>query len=671
MNRHGSCVMRTGSWGGGTPQAGCGPPALLRSPAVITVKLPDGTPLELPDGATGAEAAAAIGPGLAKAAVAAVVDGEMRDLALPLADGEAIELVTKKSGDAYLYPMRHTAAHVLAEAVQRLFPGTSFAFGPPIEDGFYYDFELPRPLTEDDFPAIENEMRRIAKEKAGLSRSVMSIAEADAFFSEAKQPYKVDQVRELASQGETEVSIYQQNDFTDLCRGPHVHTTGEIGHIKLMSVAGAYFRGDSDNTMLTRVYATSFPTKAELDAYLERIELAKARDHRRLGRELDLFTFDDAGPGFPFFLPRGMVVINAIRAAVREELDRLDYDEIATPTILSEDLWKRSGHWEHYRENMYFTEVDEQRYAVKPMNCPGAALVFRSRRRSYRDLPLRLAEFGHVHRHELSGVLHGLFRVRAFTQDDAHIFCRLDQVKDEIQAVLDLIDRFYARFGFTEVHKLLSTRPAKAAGTREMWDRAEDALREALEGREYTLNEGDGAFYGPKIDFQVTDSMGRRWQLGTCQLDFSMPEKFDLSFTSEQDTDERPVMIHRAVLGSIERFLGILIEDCGGDFPFWLAPEHARVIPVSDRHADYANSVREALVDRGLRVDVDARSESMGRRIRDGEVGKVPYLLIVGDREVESGQVSVRARRGEEVGSRTLADLTKELAALASGDASA
>jgi len=630
---------------------------------VITVILPDGTPLELADGATGHDAAAAIGPGLAKAALAVKVDGEIRDLARPLPDAAAIAIVTPKSGDDYLYVLRHTAAHVLAEAVQDLFPGTKFGFGPPIEDGFYYDFELPRPLSEEDFPAIEAAMRDVIAQRAALERSVLSTDDARAFFAARGQGYKVDQVDFLAARGESAVSLYQQNDFVDLCQGPHLHDTGRIGAFKLLSVAGAYWRGESMNPMLTRLYATAFPTQAELDAYLARIELAKARDHRRLGRELELFHFDDAGPGFPFYLPKGMVVVNEIQAAVRAELDRLGYQEIRTPMLLSEELWKSSGHWDHYHDNMYFTQVDEQGFAVKPMNCPGACLVFRSRRRSYRELPLRLAEFGHVHRHELSGVLHGLFRVRAFTQDDAHIFCRLDQVHDEVRTVLDFIDRFYARFGFDEVRTRLSTRPAKAAGTDEMWQRAEAALAQALEGREYEVNPGDGAFYGPKIDFQVTDSMGRLWQLGTCQLDFSMPEAFELTYTSETDVEERPVIIHRAILGSIERFLGILIEDTGGDFPFWLAPEQARVLPVADRHRDFADEVRQALRAEGLRVEVDARAESIGRRIRDGELHKVPYLLIVGDREVESGTASVRARHGDEIGDVRVGELAAALLA--------
>jgi len=636
---------------------------LVAFTTVITVTLPDGTPLQLPDGATGHDAAAAIGPGLAKAALAVKVDGEIRDLARALPDGAEIAVVTPKSGDDYLYVLRHTAAHVLAEAVQELFPGTKFGFGPPIEDGFYYDFELPRALSEEDFPAIEAAMRRVIKQRAGMARSVLGIDDAREFFAARDQGYKVDQVELLAGRGESSVSIYQQDDFIDLCQGPHLHDTGRIGAFKLLSVAGAYWRGESTNPMLTRLYATAFPTQAELDAYLARIELAKARDHRRLGRELELFYFDEAGPGFPFYLPKGMVIVNEIQAAVRVELDRLGYQEIRTPMILSEELWKSSGHWDHYHENMYFTEVDEQGFAVKPMNCPGACLVFRSRRRSYRELPLRLAEFGHVHRHELSGVLHGLFRVRAFTQDDAHIFCRLDQVHDEVRTVLAFIDRFYARFGFDQVKTKLSTRPEKAAGTDEMWERAEAALAQALEGRDYEVNPGDGAFYGPKIDFLVTDSMGRSWQLGTCQLDFSMPEAFDLSYASETDAEERPVIIHRAILGSIERFLGILIEDTGGDFPFWLAPEHARVLPVADRHRDYAEQVRAALRAEGLRVEVDARAESIGRRIRDGELHKVPYLLIVGDREVESGTASVRARHGDAIGDVPVGELAVALLA--------
>jgi threonyl-tRNA synthetase len=635
--------------------------------AGMTVTLPDGSRLELPDGATGHDAAAAIGPGLAKAAVAVRVGDEVRDLARPLADGDAIEIVTPKSGEDFLYVMRHSAAHVMAEAVQSVVPGTKLGFGPPIEDGFYYDFDTPRPLTEDDFPAIEAEMGRIIAAKAPFQRSVMSIGDARAYFAERGDPYKVDQIEELARQGESSVSLYRQRDFVDLCRGPHLHDTGRIGAVKLLSVAGAYWRGSEKNPQLTRVYATAFPTSAELDAHMEALEEARARDHRRLGRELGLFHFDDAGPGFPFFLPNGMVVVNGIQEAVRADLRRMGYDEIQTPTLLSEELWHRSGHWDHYKDHMYFTEVDEGRFALKPMNCPGACLVYRSRRRSYRDLPIRYAELGHVHRHELSGVLHGLFRVRAFTQDDAHIFCRLDQVTEEVRAVLDLIQGFYARFGLGDVTLKLATRPEKASGAPEMWDAAEEALRVALGDRPHELKEGDGAFYGPKIDFHVTDTMGRSWQLGTCQLDFYMPERFELTYTSTEDTEERPVMIHRAVTGSIERFLGVLIENGAGAFPFWLAPEQARVLPVADRHGAYAERVRERLRDEGLRVDVDARGESVGRRIRDGEVAKVPYLLVVGDREADSETVSARARGEGDLGAMPLEELAGRLADEARG----
>ncbi len=635
----------------------------------MNVFLPDGSRLELPEGASGHDAAAAIGPGLAKAAVAVRVGDDIRDLALPLSDGDHVQIVTPKSGDDYLYVMRHSAAHVTAEAVQTVIPGAKLGFGPPIEDGFYYDFDLPRPLTEEDFPAIEAEIDRIRKAKAPFQRTVMSVADAYGYFAERGDPYKVDQVEELTRQGETEVSLYRQRDFVDLCRGPHLHDTGRIGPVKLLSVAGAYWRGSERNPQLTRLYATAFATRSDLDAHLERLEQARLRDHRRVGRDLGLFHFDDFGPGFPFFLPRGMTVVNGIKAAVREELERMDYGEIQTPTMLSSELWDISGHNEHYRDSMYFSEVDEQEFAIKPMNCPGACLVYRSRRHSYRDLPLRYAEFGHVHRHELSGVLHGLFRVRAFTQDDAHIFCRLDQVRDEVNAILDLTDRFYARFGFEHVELKLSTRPEKATGTPEMWDRAEAALRDALGDREYGIKEGDGAFYGPKIDFQVTDTMGRAWQLGTCQLDFNFPERFDLVYTTADDTEERPVMIHRAITGSIERFLGILIENTGGDFPFWLAPEQARVLPISDRHHDYADGVRARLRAAGLRVDVDGRAGSVGRRIRDGELAKVPYLLVVGDAEAEAGTVAVRARHGGDRGTPSLDELAEALAAEAAGAA--
>ena len=630
----------------------------------MTVTLPDGSRLELPEGATGHDAAAAIGPGLAKAAVAVRVGDEIRDLARPLADGDAIQIVTPKSGDDYLYVMRHSAAHVMAEAVQTVVPGAKFGFGPPIDDGFYYDFDLPRPLTEDDFPAIEAEIARIVAAKAPFQRTVMSMADARAYFAERDDPYKVDQVDELERQGETEVSLYRQRDFVDLCRGPHVQDSGRIGPVKLQSVAGAYWRGSEKNPQLTRLYATAFTSAKDLEAHLARLEQARANDHRRLGRDLDLFHFDDMGPGFPFFLPKGMAVVNGIKAAVRDELAGMDYDEIQTPTMLNVDLWKTSGHWDNYRDNMYFSEVEEQQFAIKPMNCPGACLVYRSRRHSYRDLPIRYAEFGHVHRHELSGVLHGLFRVRAFTQDDAHVFCRLDQVKDEVNAVLDLTDRFYAKFGFDEVSLKLSTRPEKATGTPEMWDAAEEALRDALGDREYGLKVGDGAFYGPKIDFQVTDVMGRSWQLGTCQLDFYLPERFDLAYTTADDTEERPVMIHRAITGSIERFLGILIENTGGDFPLWLAPGAGaraaglRPPPRTTPRPCARGCGPRACAWRSTR----AASRSAGASATASS-SKTPYLLIVGDKEAEAGTASARARHKGDQGAMELDDLAARLAA--------
>jgi threonyl-tRNA synthetase len=630
----------------------------------MRVVLPDGSDLELPEGATGHQAAAAIGPGLARAAVAVKVNGgEPRDLAPPLADGDRIELVTDRSGDDYLRVMRHSAAHVMAEAVGTVLAGAKLGFGPAIADGFYYDFDLPQPLTEADFPAIEAEMARIVAAKAPFQRSVMSVEDARTHFAERGDDYKVDQIDELARQGETQVSLYRQRDFLDLCRGPHVRDTGRVGPFKLLSTAGAYWRGDEHNPQLTRLYATAFPTRGELDAHLERLEQARTRDHRRVGRDLELFFFDETGPGFPFWLPRGMAVVNEIQRALRAELAPLGYQEVRTPTILSDRLWRESGHWDYYRENMYLTEIDGQGYAVKPMNCPGACLVYRSRRRSYRDLPIRLAELGHVHRHELSGVLHGLLRVRAFTQDDAHVFCRLDQIQDEVAAILALTERLYARFGFDDVTMKLSTRPEKREGDEARWDAAEEALRQALGDAPYELKEGEGTFYGPKIDFDVTDALGRSWQLGTCQLDFNFPERFDLAYTSAEDREERPVMLHRAILGSIERFMGILIEHTGGDFPLWLAPVQARILPVADRHAEHARAVQAALTARGLRAEVDERSESVGRRIRDGEIGKVPYLMVVGDREAEAGTVSLRVRHGADAGTLPVAEAVERLAA--------
>jgi threonyl-tRNA synthetase len=656
----------------------------------MKVTLPDGSPLELPDGATALDAAQAIGPRLAKAAVAArvlagaeattaavtgvardgadsVAGGKLVDLSSELHDGDSVAIVTLKADDPDSVDiMRHTASHVMAQAVMRLFPGVQYAIGPTIENGFYYDFRLPQPLHESDLERIEGEMRAIVKQDLPIARKELPRDDALATFKENRQPFKVELIRDL--HGEQTISIYDQGEFTDLCRGPHLPSTGKLGAFKLTSLAGAYWRGDEKNAMLTRIYGTAFAKKEELAAYLEALEMARQRDHRRIGRDLDLFSFHEEGPGFPFFHPKGMRVWNAIVDFWRAEHVKAGYEEIRTPQILRRELWERSGHWDNYKDNMYFTEIDEQPFAVKPMNCPGGLLIYRSRRRSYRDLPLRMAELGQVHRHEMSGVLHGLFRVRYFTQDDAHIYCTPDQLEDEARDVVRFTHHIYAAFGFTDVHIELSTRPEKSIGSDEMWEKAESTLARVLatEHIDYKLNPGDGAFYGPKIDFHIRDVMGRTWQCGTIQVDFAMPERLDITYTGADNEEHRPVMIHRALLGSIERFLGILLEHYGGNLPTWLAPLQALVLPVADRHAGYAREVAATLLQPldgvTLRVEVDDRSESVGRRIRDGQLQKVPYLLVVGDREVEAGAVSVR-ERGQELGSMPLAALAARIAA--------
>ena len=626
--------------------------------AAITVKLPDGAPLELEEGATGADAAAAIGPGLAKAALAIKAGGELRDLTAPLQDGASIEIVTDRSDDA-LDLLRHDTAHVLATAVVELWPGTKVSIGPPIEGGFYYDFEFPdgvRP-TEADLERIEEKMREHVAADEAFERSEISASEAVERFEGDEQPYKVELISDLVrDEGVETVSLYRNGPFVDLCRGPHGPSTGRIGALKLTSLAGAYWRGDETRQMLTRIYGTAFFKKKDLDAHLERIEQARERDHRRIGPELGIFMLRPESPGMPFWLPNGTVLLRLIESEVRAQLAKRGYEEIKTPRVLDEDLWHRSGHWDNYKENMFFvdpserdTEESDRRYALKPMNCPGACLVFGSERRSYRELPLRLAEFGDVSRYERPGVLHGLLRVRAFTQDDAHVYCTLDQIADEVDSICEGIDELYARFGFDDVRVELSTRPEKSIGTDEEWERAEGALREALErqGREYDVSPGEGTFYGPKIDFHVTDALGRSWQCGTCQIDFQMPERFDLGYQGEDNADHRPVMIHRALLGSMERFAGILIEHYGGRFPAWLAPVQAAILPVADRNNAYAERVATELRDLGVRCRVDARSESVGKKIRDAELAKAPYMLVVGDREEVDGTVSVRAHGDE------------------------
>ena len=629
----------------------------------MKVLLPDGSDLTVADGATAADVAQSIGPRLAKAAIAARIGDRVVDLATPLAEGDQVAIVTASSPDG-LDVMRHSAAHLLAEAATRLFPGTKVAIGPAIKDGFYYDFEFPQPVGEDDLPNLTAEMQRLLAAGVPFERREVSKEEALELF--AGERYKLELIRDLPD--EATISVYKQGGFLDLCRGPHVPDSGRIGAVGLLSVAGAYWRGNSDNTMLTRIYGTTFPSKRELDEYLERLEMARQRDHRRLGRELGLFSFHEEGPGFPFFHPKGMRVINALLDYWRREHVAAGYEETKTPIMLERTLWERSGHWENYKDNMYFTRIDEVDFAVKPMNCPGGTLIYKSEQHSYRDFPLRLAELGLVHRHEMSGVLHGLFRVRLFTQDDAHIYCLPEQVEDEVLAVIELVRRMYKTFGFDRVHVELSTRPEKSIGSDVMWKTAEAALAAALERAErpYSLNPGEGAFYGPKIDFHIEDVMGRTWQCATCQVDFAMPERLDLDYVGEDNQRHRPVMIHRTVLGSIERFLAILLEHYGGALPTWLAPVQVAVVPVADRHADYAAEVKAALQCAGLRVEVDLRTESVSKKIRDGEVSKVPFMLVVGDREVEQRSVTLRSRGNKETRSLGLVEAGVALAQEAS-----
>ncbi|OJU95181.1 MAG: threonine--tRNA ligase [Solirubrobacterales bacterium 67-14] len=624
----------------------------------ITVTLPDGTPLQLEPGATGADAARAIGEGLARAALALKVGDQLRDLSAPVVDGEEISIITSRDPEG-LELIRHDAAHVMATAVQELYPGTKVTIGPAIDNGFYYDFDFPEDvkITDEDLPKIEEAMRRHIKADETFERRDVPVAEAIEIFEGQDEKYKVELIEDLIkNEGAETVSLYRNGPFEDLCRGPHGPGTKRIKVIKLNSVAGSYWRGDENREQLTRIYGTAFFSKDDLKEYLERIEQAKARDHRRLGPELDLFMLRDEAPGMPFWLPNGTVLLRQIEKEVRQQLTRRGYKEIATPQVMDEELWHRSGHWDNYKDDMYFMEVDERRFALRPMNCPGCCLVYGSERHSYRDLPLRLAEFGRVTRNEREGVLHGLLRVRAFTQDDAHVYCTIDQVENEVAEICEAIDELYARFGFENVDVELSTRPEKSLGSDELWEQAESMLKSALDsqGREYTINPGDGAFYGPKIDFHVTDALGRSWQLGTCQLDFQMPERFGLTYTDSEDEQERPVMIHRALLGSMERFAGILIEHYAGRFPAWLAPVQARIVPVSDKHLEYARQVAEDLRAGGARVSVEERSESVGKKIRAAELGRFPYMLVVGDREMEGGEVAVRSHEDGELGAMSV-----------------
>jgi threonyl-tRNA synthetase len=630
--------------------------------SAMRIELPDGTDLELENGSTGLDVANAIGPRLAQAAVAVGVGDEVRDLRLPLAEGDRVRILTARDAEA-LPVLRHSTAHVMAEAVLHLWPDAKVAIGPAIADGFYYDFQFPEPISSDDLGRIEQEMRRILAEVHPFVRTDgVDKAEILARFEAEAQPYKLELARDLP---DGEISLYTQDGFEDLCRGPHLQSTKPIKAFKLLSTAGAYWRGNSDNQMLTRIYGTAFFDQAALDEYLERIEQARLRDHRRLGRELDLFHFSDVSPGSPFWHPRGMVIWNELTTLWRELNRERGYQEVRTPILFNVEVWKRSGHWEAYREHMYFTEVEAGEFGIKPMNCPGHVDIFGDDRRSYRDLPLRLAEQGLVHRHEPSGTLHGLMRVRHITQDDAHIFCTHEQIEDEVIGCLELAQAIYGIFQL-DLRIELSTRPEKRIGADELWDAAETALHAALEraGVEYQLNEGDGAFYGPKIDLHMTDSIGRSWQMGTIQLDFQMPERFGITYTGEDNSEHTPAMIHRALFGSFERFIGILIEHYAGAFPIWLAPVQALVIPVADRHNEYARQVVAELNEAGLRAEADTRGESVGKKIAEAERQKMPRILVVGDRELESGQVSVRRRGEGDVGAQPLADLRGELLAL-------
>jgi threonyl-tRNA synthetase len=631
----------------------------------MKVTLPDGNSLDLPDGATGADAAAAIGPGLAKAALAVRVNGDLRDLARPLDDGVPIEIVTDRSDDA-LDLLRHDAAHVLATAVMELYPGVKISIGPPIEQGFYYDFDFPEGthVSEADFEAIEAKMREHVKADEPFEREDVSAGDALERFVREGQDYKVELIEDLVrDEGVDTVSLYTNGPFTDLCRGPHSPSTGHIGAFKLQSVAGAYWRGKADNPMLTRIYGTAFPTKKELDEHLERLEQARERDHRKIGRELELFMFSPFSPGSPFWHPNGMAVWNALADLWREQNRARGYREVKTPILYDVELWRQSGHLEKFRENMYFTEVEDRPMGLKPMNCPAHILLYGDERRSYRDLPIRFAEQGLVHRHEPSGTLHGLLRVRHITQDDAHIFCTPDQIEDEVLGCLDFGFYLYELFGF-EPRLELSTRPDNRLGTDELWDQAEGALAGALErrGLAYDIGEGEGTFYGPKIDLHMTDSIGRSWQLGTVQLDYQMPDRFDLQYTGADNAEHQPVMIHRALFGSFERFIGILIEHYAGEFPVWLAPVQTIVLPIADRHADYAASVAARLREGGARAELDDRSESLGRRIRDAEIRKIPYILVAGDREVETGQVALREHRKGDEGAVGVDEFAERLA---------
>lgn len=616
--------------------------------ADVKIILPDGSVKEYAAGTTLGEAVKKLSNSLAKKVLAANVNGELTDLREELVNGSEVAFLTFEE-DGGKHTLRHTASHVMAQAVKRLWPEAKLAIGPAIDKGFYYDIDMEHTLTPEDLTKIEKEMSRIVKENLPITKSVMSRQEAIEFFKSKNEDYKVELIEDLPE--DAVISCYTQGDFTDLCAGPHVASTGKVKAFKLQSIAGAYWRGDEENKMLQRIYGTAFEKKEELDAYLHMLEEAAKRDHRKLGKELGLFVIKEEGPGFPFFLPKGMALRNELENFWREVHHDFEYDEIRTPIILNKHLWETSGHWDHYRENMYTTIIDDEEYAIKPMNCPGGILVYQNEMHSYRDLPLRYAELGLVHRHELSGALHGLFRVRAFTQDDAHVFMLPEQMQSELMKVIELFDRIYSQFGL-KYHVELSTKPDNAMGDDAIWEAATEALRNAIEakGIDYVINPGDGAFYGPKLDYHIEDSLGRTWQCGTIQLDMNLPERFNVEYIGEDGQKHRTIMIHRACFGSMERFIGILTEHYAGAFPTWMAPVQVKVLPISEKHVEYANQLAKQMRHDYVRVEVDDRNEKIGYKIRQAQMEKVPYMLVVGDKEMEDNSVNVRKHGGDELG---------------------
>ncbi|WP_306526443.1 threonine--tRNA ligase [Dialister invisus] len=626
---------------------------------MITIRLKDGKELHFENEVTLFEAAKKISNSLAKDVLVAKVDGELTDIRNNITDGTQVEFFTKADKEG-LFTLRHTAAHLMAQAIQHLYPGAKFAIGPAIDDGFYYDLESDHVFSQEDFAAIEKEMAKIAKANLPIEKKILSRNEALEFFRSRNQDYKVILIQDLPE--DAIISTYTQGDFTDLCRGPHVRSTGKLKVFKLMTVAGAYWRGDEHNKMLQRIYATAFFDKEELDRFLFVRAEAEKRDHRKLGKQLNLFSFHEEGPGFPFFHPKGMVIRNELIAYERELFREFGYEEIMTPIILSKKLWLQSGHWDHYKENMYFTQIDEEDYAVKPMNCPGGILYYKTNQHSYRELPKRVGEFGIVHRHELHGALHGLFRVRVFTQDDAHIFMTQDQMKDEVIKTMEMYRKLYSVFGL-EYHVELSTRPENSMGSEELWEISTNALRDAVEaaGVPYVINEGDGAFYGPKLDFHIKDCLGRTWQCGTIQMDMQLPERFDVNYVGEDGEKHRAVMLHRAGYGSLERFIGILIEHFAGAFPSWIAPVQVKVVPVTEKHMNYARSVADALSASNVRVEIEEGNDTLGYKIRKAQMEKVPYTLVVGDKEMNGHTVSVRSRKNGDEGSLPVAVFVSNL----------